>query len=183
MKQKNRIIYLKDFTADSTPWGTDQGQAVYAKLQKELNKFPDAKIVGISLRGIERIDVSFSRESIVNLAKSKRGEIGFYLKDIKGRDHVENINSAAKAKDQPLIVFEDSSFEVVGPDLNLDTRELLRFIMDKGTVTTSVVVKKFDISTPNASAKLKKLLNQGLIIGAKEPAETGGLEYVFSAIK
>lgn len=183
MKQKNPIITLRDFTPDSAPFGTEQGQVVCAKIQKELNKYADAKIIGISFKGIDRIDVSFSRESIVTLVKSKRGEVGFYLKDIKHNDHIENLKAAARSKEQPLIVMVENSFDVIGLDMNQDSSQLINFIMEKGDVTTAVVAKKFDLSTPNASGKLKKLLNQGLIVGSKETAETGGLEYVFSAIK
>lgn len=184
MKQKNPIIILRDFTPDDAPFGTEQGQTVCFKIQKELNKHPSEKIIGISFKGIQRIDVSFSRESVVTLAKSKRGEVGFYLKDLKNKDNIENLKAAAKAKDQPLIVTDDSSFEVIGPELSPDMKELFYFIMDSNSVTTSSVVRKFPkLSVPNASGKLKKLLNLGLIIGSKETAESGGLEYVFSAIK
>lgn len=183
MKQKNPIISLRDFTTDGTPYGTEQGQTTCSKIQKELNKYASSKIIGISFKGIDRIDISFSRESIVTLAKSKRGEVGFYLKDLKNKDHIENLRAAAKAKEQPLIIIEDNSFEVIGPELSSDMSELLKFIMEKGTVTTSVIAKKFDLSAPNASGKLKKLLNWGLVIGSKEAAESGGLEYIYTAIK
>lgn len=184
MKQKNPIIALREFTADGTPYGTEQGQTAFAKMQKELNKHASSKIIGISFKGIERIDISFSRESVVTLAKSKKGEVGFYLKDLKNKDHIENLRAAAKAKEQPLIVIkDDDSFETIGPELSSDMTELLKFIMEKETVTTSVIVKKFNLSAPNASGKLKKLLNWGLIIGSKEAAESGGLEYIYTAIK
>lgn len=183
MKQKNPILTLRDFTTDAAPFGTEQGQTACAKLQKELNKYASSKIIGISFKGIERIDISFSRESVVNLVKSKRGEIGFYLKDLKNKDHIENIKAAAKVKDQPLIIVDGDSFEVIGPELSSDMTELFNFIMEKETVTTSVIAKKFNRSAPNASGKLKKLLMWGLVIGSKEAAESGGLEYIYTAIK
>ena len=184
MKQKNLIISLRDFTTDDSPFGTEQGQTTCSKIQKELSKHPGTKIVGISFKGIRRIDVSFSRESVVNLAKSNLGEVGFYLKDFKDQDHVLNLKAAAEAKKQSIIILVDGTFDVIGPELGPDMKELLDFIMNKESVTTSAVVKKFpQWSVPNASGKLKKLLNQGLIIGSKETAETGGLEYIFSAIK
>jgi predicted transcriptional regulator len=55
--------------------------------------------------------------------------------------------------------------------------------MKEETITTSKVAKKFDISAPNASAKMKRLHLMGLVLGTKESAETGGLEYVYKAIK
>jgi Mn-dependent DtxR family transcriptional regulator len=55
--------------------------------------------------------------------------------------------------------------------------------MKKGIVTTSMVADELKIKVPNASVRLKKMLDQGLLLGEKEAAETGGLEYNFLAIK
>lgn len=184
MNQKNPIISLFDLIGgEDSPYGNDQGQAAHAKLKKELNKYPQARIIGISLKGIKRTDASFPRESVISLAKEKRGELGFYLKDFANEDMIDNWDYAARFKEQPLVVFIGKEFKVIGPELGSDTQKLLSFIMNKETVTTSMVAEKFDLSAPNASGKLKKLLNQGLVIGSKETAESGGLEYVFSAIK
>lgn len=183
MNQKNPTLYLRDYVEDDSPFGNDQGQSAYLKLQKELNKYNNVKIVGISLKGIKRTDASFPRESIISLAKSKRGEIGFFLKDVANKDILDNWEYAARAKDQPIFVYDGKEWSIIGIDFNDDTRKLFDFIIKNETVTTSLVAEKFKISTPNASMKLKKLMNQGLLIGEKETAESGGLEYVFSAIK
>lgn len=183
MNQKKIILTLLDFVEDDSPFGNDQGQASYSKLQKELNKYPNAKIVGISLKGIKRTDASFPRESIISLAKSKRGEIGFYLKDAISKDILDNWEYAARAKEQPLFVYDGKDWNVLGFDLSDDMKKLFDFIIKNETVTTAVIAEKFKLTAPNASMKLKKLLNQGLLVGSKETAESGGLEYIFSAIK
>jgi predicted transcriptional regulator len=74
-------------------------------------------------------------------------------------------------------------YEVIGPPLTTGAKELLDFIMKEGVTTTSQVVDKFGVSAQNASAKLKKLFRQGIILGAKESAESGGIEFVYKAIK
>jgi hypothetical protein len=183
MNQKSPIITLRDFVEDDSPFGNDQGQAAYAKIQKELNKHPNAKIVGVSLKGIKRTDASFPRESIISLAKVKRGEMGFYLKDVASKDILDNWEYAARAKEQPLFVYDGKDWSVLGFDLGEDMKKLFDFIIKNETVTTSIVAEKFKLTAPNASMKLKKLLNQGLLVGSKETAESGGLEYIFSAIK
>lgn len=183
MNQNKTVITLLDVVGDDSPYGNDQGQTVHAKLKKELNKYPQEKIIGISLKGIRRTDASFPRESIVSLAKEKRGEIGFYLMDFGSEDMIDNWDYAAKAKDQPLIINKNKEFRVIGPKLSADVLKLLTYIMENDTATSSLIAEEFDISAPNASMKLKKLLNLGLVIGSKETAESGGLEYVFSAIK
>ena len=122
------------------------------------------------------------RESIISLAKARRGEIGFYLQDFEGKDLIDNWDYAAKAKEQPMIVFKEKGFELIGPPLPAGSMELLTFIMKKDTVTTSLVAEKFQISSQNASGKLKKLHALGLLLATKEVAETGGIEFVYKAI-
>jgi hypothetical protein len=183
MIQKNPTIVLRNFVSDDSPYGNDEGQAAYSKILKELNRHPQAKIVGISLKGIRRTDASFPRESIFSLAKAKRGEIGFYLKDAVDTDILDNWEYAARAKEQPLFVYDAKGWRILGFDLSDDMKKLFDFIIKSESVTTSVVAEKFKLTAPNASMKLKKLLNQGLLMGSKETAESGGLEYVFFAIK
>lgn len=183
MNQKKPVIFLRDFVESKFPFGNDQGRVAYQKLVTECDKFPEKTVVGVSLKGIEQTDASFPRESVISLAKAKRGELGIYLKDFAGKDLIDNWNYAAQAKEQPMIIEDGKDFRVIGPKLTDDTKELFDFIMKKGTVTTSVVAEKYKISSPNASMKLKKLLSMGLVLGSKETAESGGLEYVFMAIK
>lgn len=183
MKMRKAVIKLRDILGKDTAFGNNLGRQVYQKLQAELDAHPASKTIGISFEGMEMMDASFARESIVSLAKAKRGELGFYLKDFASKDLMDNWDYAAKAKDQPMIVFKDKGFEVIGPVLSEGARELLGFVMKKGTVTSSMVAEELRINVPNASVRLKKMLDQGLLLGEKEVAETGGLEYHFLAIK
>tara|TARA_R110000868_G_scaffold258137_14_gene515461 strand:- start:2649 stop:3209 length:561 start_codon:yes stop_codon:yes gene_type:complete len=183
MNQKKIIISLYDLVRDDSPYGNDQGQAVHAKLKKEIGKYPQAKVIGISLKGIKRTDASFPRESVISLAREKRGEISFYLKDFANDDMIDNWDYAARFKDQPLLVLSGKDYRVIGPELSSDAQKIFSYIMNRENVTTSMIAEKFGLSAPNASGKLKKLLNQGLLIGSKETAESGGLEYLFSSAK
>lgn len=177
------MLKLYDLIDGPTAFGNSEGREVYQKLQSELDAHPGKKVIGISLSGVTRTDASFPRESVVSLAKSKRGEKGFYLQDFANRDLMDNWNYAAIAKDQSLIVLTDGGYELLGNDISKGGRELLDFVMKSGTVTTSVVAEAFDVSAQNASAKLKKLYMQGLILGSKEVAESGGMEFIYRAIK
>lgn len=60
---------------------------------------------------------------------------------------------------------------------------MLDFIYEQPKVTTSLIANHFDVSIPNASMKLKKLFNQGYILGEKETASSGGHEFVYRPIK
>jgi len=81
------------------------------------------------------------------------------------------------------MVIKDKGFEVIGPEITDGVREILVFIMKKESVTTSMVADEFDLTVQNASGRLKKMLDQGLLLGSKENAESGGHEYRFKAIK
>ncbi len=164
-------------------FGNVEGKRVFSELQNHISAHPENKVFSISLEGVSATDASFPRESVISLAKMYKGELGFFLCDFSSKDLLDNWSYAAAAKELPIIVKNKDGYEVIGPNLTDSSKELLKFIMDKGSVTTALVAKKFDISIQNASAKLKKLLQLGLILGHKETAETGGLEFVFIAIK
>lgn len=66
--------------------------------------------------------------------------------------------------------------------LSATVKELLDFVIAKKIVTSSHVSKHFDISAQNASGRLKKLHATGLVLGQKEVAESGGLEFVYRSI-
>lgn len=183
MNQKRPTIYLRELVENDFPFGIDQGREAYKKLLTELDNYIGHRIIGISLKGIRQTDASFPRESVVFLAKAKKGEIGIFLLDFEVKELIENWDYAAKAKDQSMIVIQDKGFQVIGPNLTDGAYELLMYIMKKDEVTTSMVAEAFDITAQNASGRLKKLLSQGLILGTKEVSETGGLEYIFKAIK
>jgi len=180
---ENLVLKLHDLIGCSTAFGNDEGREVYQKLLFALDEYPNKNIVGISLEGITRTDASFPRESVITLIKSKIGEKGFYLQDFVSKDLIDNWNYAAIAKDQSIIVFTDNGYELLGTDLNPGAIELLDFVMKKKTVTTSLVADEFNVSAQNANAKLKKLLSIGLILGTKQTAESGGMEFVYTAIQ
>jgi hypothetical protein len=181
--KENLIIKLYDLVGSNSAFGNTEGREVYQKLLTELDKHPSNKIVGISLEGITRTDASFPRESVISLAKSRIGEKGFYLKDFSSRDLMDNWNYAAKAKVFSMIVFDEGRCELIGNEISSGSNELLSLIMKERVVTTSKVAEVMDISVQNASAKLKKLLSLGLILGTKQTAESGGVEFIYSSIQ
>lgn len=185
MKQDRVTIALIDITGKKQFLsGNALGKKVFLELLNAVESHPGTAVIGISLKGIVATDASFPRESVISLVKLQSGERGFFLKDFNSDDLVDNWDYAAKAKNQAVIVQCGSDdYVVIGPQLSESTKELLDFVMKEGEVTTSKVARKFDISAQNASAKMKKLLSLGLVLGSKETAETGGLEYVYQAIR
>lgn len=182
MNQKSISVNLIDFTEDDHPFGNVQGKAAFAKLLDYVHSHPQITTFGISLSGIEATDASFPRESVVAVAKLFKGERGFYLKNVKSRDLLDNWSYAAQAKEIPLTVWTDDSYDVIGPEISPSNRELLECVLSQRSVTAARVAEMLEISVPNASTKLKKLKDQGYILRAEEAAESGGIEYVYLAI-
>lgn len=184
MKQNPSII-LADLLDEQHEYavGNEEGQAVFQKLSQIVNNHPGQVIFGISLKGIKFTDASFPRESVISLAKLHRAEKGFYLQDIKSKDLLDNWDYAAKAKEQPIIVWDGDEFNLLGPKIGQALLEILKYINKLGFVTTAKIAAEFDLTSQNASGKLKKMYSQGLILGSKEVADSGGLEFVYRAIK
>lgn len=177
------IFELKRFTSTTTPFGNSEGKAVFQKLADAVAQNPNIDVFGISLDGIEATDASFPRESVISLAKQLRGEKGFYLKCLENRDLVDNWWYAAKAKEQPLVIWCDDDFEVIGPEINQSAVDLVSYVLKKGSVLASQAAADLNISVPNASTRLKNLVSQGYLMRCEGVAESGGLEFKYSAIK
>jgi hypothetical protein len=183
MKQNPIVVTLRTFTENEHPFGNIEGKIVFRKLSDFVEQNPNVDVFGISLEGIEATDASFPRESVVSLAKQLRGEKGIFLKNIYNRDLIDNWNYAAKAKDQPLVIWNDDSFEIIGPDLNKSTRDLVEYVLRQGAVLASQVAGDLNLSVQNASTRLKNLVIQGYLIRSEDVADSGGIEFKYSAIK
>ncbi|NHQ87321.1 helix-turn-helix transcriptional regulator [Iodobacter sp. HSC-16F04] len=183
MNQNTLIVKLIDFTTSASPYGNIEGKSVYHKLLNYVEAHPRALVLGVSLDGIEATDASFPRESVVSLAKFLRGERGIYLVDLLDRDLIDNWTYAARAKDQPIVIWNDDSFEVIGPEQNPSTRSLVEYVLTKRSVVTSQVAADLGISVQNASTRLKNLVQAGYLLRVEEVADTGGIEFKYCAIK
>ncbi|MFV5361139.1 DNA-binding protein [Acinetobacter oleivorans] len=180
---KKNFIELRKLVNSSVAFGNQEGREVYQAISMYIDENPDYSIFEVSLRGIDATDASFPRESIVSLAKNFRGEKAFYLTNFKNKDLIDNWQYGAEAKEQPLLIHHEGKRIWIGPKITTSSQELLDYIYEQPNVTTSLIANHFDISIPNASMKLKKLFNQGYILGEKETASSGGHEFVYRAIK
>ena len=181
--KENLVLKLYDLVGGDSAFGNTEGRKIYLKLLSELDAHPTEKVVGISLKDITRTDASFPRESVVSLAKLISGEKGFYLQDFASRDLMDNWDYAAKAKRFSMIVFSSDGHDLIGNKITTGSRDLLDLVMKERSVTTSRVAEALGVSIQNASAKLKKLYDLGLVLGTKQAAKSGGMEFVYTAIK
>ncbi|MBI4938994.1 MAG: MarR family transcriptional regulator [Nitrosomonadales bacterium] len=183
MKQNKEILKLLDFTNNDHPFGNVQGKEIFRKLADYIDDHPSVVIFGISLAGIEATDASFPRESVISIAKQYRESRGFYLEQVQNPDILDNWNYAARAKDQPLVYWNKNKYKILGPELTSASAELVNYVLTKGSVLASQAAVDLDISVQNASTRLKKLVDQGYILRTEDVAESGGIEYVYQAIK
>jgi hypothetical protein len=183
MKQNSMMISLHDFTSDSHPFGNIEGKEVFRKLVSFVEANPRVDIFGISLKGIEATDASFPRESVIAVAKQFRGQKGFFLTDLTDRDLIDNWNYAAQAKEQPLVIWQDGQFEVIGPELNSSAKVLVEYVLSNRSVLASQTAQDLNLSVQNASTRLKNLVAQGYILRLEDVADTGGIEFKYQAIK
>lgn len=182
MNQNSVVIKLIDFTSSASPYGNVEGKKVFRKLLDHCEQHPRTQIFGISLKGIKETDASFPRESVVSLAKHFRSERGIYLSGLHDRDLVDNWTYAARAKEQPLSIWDGDRFELIGPELNLSTRTLVEYVYSKKSVLASQAAAALELSVPNASTRLKGLVTAGYLLRVEEVAETGGIEFQYRAI-
>lgn len=183
MNQNLAVIELLTLTKNARPFGNSEGKKVFRKLMDYIESQSSSQVFCISLAGIEATDASFPRESVIAVAKQLRGEKYFYLRALTNRDLIDNWSYAARAKDQPLVIWNGSDFEIIGPEMTQSTRDLVEYILRKGSVSTSQVASDLGLSVPNASTRLKNLVLSGYIRRTEDVAESGGIEYKYSPIK
>jgi hypothetical protein len=183
MNQTSLVVDLLRFTdGNPCPFGVSQGKDALRKLSDFVEQHPDVSVFGISLKGIEATDASFPRESVIALAKQFRGEKFFFLTHLPSRDVIDNWSYAARAKEQPMVIWNGDEFEVI-PEMSPATSTLVNYVLKKGSATTPQVAVGLNMSVPNASTRLKNLVNQGYLMRSEDVAETGGIEFKYKAIR
>lgn len=175
------LIKLLELTDNNDhPFGNVIGREVFKRLQKIVDANPRSQSFEISLEGIVATDSSFPRESVIALAKQLRGERWFYISNAGSLDLIDNWHYAALAKQQSLVLVTNEETRVIGPNAKTSTRELLDYVLRQKGLSTANVAKALGISVQNASTRLKKLSNEGLIIRSEASSPTGGIEFLYS---
>jgi hypothetical protein len=183
VKQNWTEIRLRELMPVPDGWGVEEGREVYHKLLDRIEKHPSALVFRISLAGVRRTDVSFPRESVVELSVRFRGQKGFSLWDVADDNLLENWDAAANKREQPLFVWSRKGWRLLGPEPTAGLRKPLEFLLEHETLTTAQVANHFDWSTSNASNKLRALSDAGYVLRIEETARSGGIEYIYHRIR
>ena len=179
---ESETFALREFMQSSQGWGREQGRMVYSQLLNFVESKAGVLIFHVSMKGVERTDISFASETIVELARRYRSTKGFALVDLSDSDMLENWDAAASRKDQPLIVLRNNGYELIGPKPSEGTDEAFRFAMRHSSVRAAQFASSINVSIANASMKFKQLWERGFLLRREAVAESGGIEFVYQPI-
>ena len=178
---RTQVMPLRDFMERPEGWGRNQGRDVYQRLLRFVEDNPGTVVFRISMKGVQRMDISFASEAIVELARRFRRTKGFCFVDLTDTDLIENIDAACEKKKQPMLVAGPKS-AVLGLNPTKGTREAFEFAMGRWQARTTEFAAEKGISIPNSSNKFKQLWEQGFLLRSERAADSGGLEYVYCRI-
>lgn len=178
---RTQVLPLRDFMKRPEGWGRSQGREVYQQLLRFVEDNPGTVVFRISMKGVQRMDLSFASEAIVELARRFRRTKGFCLVDLTDTDLIENIDAACEKKKQPMIVLEPT-FALLGLRPTKGTHEAFEFAMARLQARATEFATEKGISIPNSSMKFKQLWEQGFLLRSETTADSGGLEYVYCRI-
>lgn len=176
------MLALRGFMDRPDGWGRNQGREVYQRLLRSVEDSAGRLIFRISFKEVQRLDISFASEAIVELAKRFRRTKGFCLVDLSDKDLIENVDAAAERKEQPILVWHGKSAELIGAKPSEGTREAFQFAMTRPHTRATEFATEKGISIANASMKFKQLWEGGFLLRQESAADSGGVEYVYLRI-
>jgi hypothetical protein len=183
MNERVSVLALREFMDRSDGWGRDQGRGVYQRLLRAVEAGAGSVVIKISMKGVQRVDISFASETIVELARRYRGTKGICLTELTDPDIIENIDAAAAKKSQPLLIWHDDTVRLLGAQPKQGCREAFDFALQRRQARAAEFAQaKKNISIANASMKFKQLWEQGFLLRQESTADTGGVEFVYQRI-
>lgn len=182
MNEGSVVVELRRFMDSSRGWGRAEGRVVYQRLLNFVEEHPGVMVFKISAKDVERVDISFASETIVELAHRYRGSKGFCFIDLADPDLIENWNAAAAKRELPLVVWERKSPRVIGAEPSPGNREALQFALKRPQARAAELAEEKGMSIANASTKLKQLWEKGFLLRRESTADSGGIEFVYHRI-
>jgi hypothetical protein len=183
LNERGRVLSLRNFMDRPEGWGRDQGRHVYQRLLRFVEDNAGTIVFKVSMKGVQRLDISFASETVVELARRYRRFKGFCLIDLSDADLIENLDAAAKKKDQPIVVWTGKSAEVIGAEPSEGTREAFQFAMTRAQARATDFAARKGVSIANASMKFKQLWEQGFLLRRESVADSGGVEFIYRRIE
>jgi hypothetical protein len=176
------IIDFATIVGAQEGWGREQGRGVFQKLLKFVEDNPGISTFRISMKGFRQMDLSFASETLVELARRFRKAKSFCLVNLSNLDLMENLDAAAKKKEQPLMVWNHDKATVLGLEPSEGNKDALEFALSRENCRAAEFASAKSLSIANASMKFKQLWEQGFLMRWERSAESGGVEYVYERI-
>jgi hypothetical protein len=177
-------ILLRRYMSSDMGWGVEEGQRVRHALERDIATFPSG-VVEIDLDRIRLMDVSFSREAIIETVRRFRPGHQFIAANPVNTVVVENLEAALERRGDSLVLREkDGRTRIIGQQLGPSLRPVFDTVERLRTATSrEVLVHHKGLSIQNCSNKLKELWEAGLILREELSAKSGGKECVYRVLE
>ena len=183
VNEDKRVVSLRDFMDWPEGWGRTQGREVYQRLLDFVESSPGIIIFRVSMKGVQRLDISFASETVVELARRYRRLKGFCLVDLVDPDLIDNWAAAAERKEQPILIWHGQTPCVIGVEPSRGNQEALSFALERPeSRATEFASNKQGVLIANASMKFKQLWEQGFLLRREHTSDSGGIEFVYRCI-
>jgi DNA-binding Lrp family transcriptional regulator len=193
LKGVSKISVLK--VAEEAGWQTPKILIWREPAQKIrpvfLTKLKESGLVcEMDFSGIETADGSFIDEFLVTeLRKIDAGQTDkkmIYLSKMNDTTiyNAELVFTKKRPPKEKFFILVDkgkSGWTLFSEGLEASLQETLNMIMEKKKITSNDVAKKFNISVPAASVRLKNLFDLRLIFRTEETTTTG-MEFIYEAL-
>jgi hypothetical protein len=176
-------ILLSGFVHGADAWGTELGARVFADLNLRLLGCIEGTTVLFDYSGLQRSDVSFQREAVVETLRKHRPRLLFVAVHLDNRDIQENLELALERRGESLILRIQDGLIVLGRRLSRELEATLQLVWEAKEMTSALLRKQMpgtELST--ASSRLTALWKAGLIRRVEGTSASGGREHRYYPI-
>lgn len=169
-------------------WGTDLGARVFGTLNLKLMGLGEGTLVPVDYSGLERTDVSFQREAVVETFRKHRPRLLFVVVNLVDQDVRTNLEHALDRRGDCVTALEpDGRRKVLGKKLSEEQQATLERMWKLGEATSALFVREAaetgkDEKLSTASSRLTALWKAGLLERVEGSAATGGREHRYYPI-
>lgn len=162
-------------------FGSVQAKLDFSKLFTIIENLNESIFNLVSVPESVHVDSVYVRDCIGELVKHYKCQ-KYFVFELEDKRISSNWIAGAKFSQATLIVRCNGVTDYVGEELGKSNIELLTLIESLGSCNTVDVANKICSSVQNASVRLKKLTDKGLLIRHERSSVTGGKEFIYESI-
>jgi len=177
------MIRLVEYVGRTEAWGTDLGARVFARLNVDLMGLSEGTLVPIDFAGLERSDVSFQREAVVETIRKHRPRLLFVANNLDDIDLRTNLDLALEKRGESLLlVSREGNLEVMGKRLAEEQLRTLEQVWTVREATSAQLVRAdAEAKLSTTASRLNALWKAGLIERVEGSSSSGGREHTYFA--